>query len=111
MDSADRVTGTGKTRMGVESERADREFWARWRPLNGCWKPGAWAWSSGSSKDGRRVNQGFLALLRELFAAEARFLVVEAYALAHYARPRATGDMNIWVDRSAENAPRVHRAL
>jgi hypothetical protein len=57
------------------------------------------------------VNQDFIALLRELSAAEARFLVVGAYAVAHHARPRATGDLDLWVDPSGENAARVYSAL
>ena len=57
------------------------------------------------------MNPDFAALLRELSAADARFLVVGAYALAHHARPRATGDLDIWVDPTAENAARVMHAL
>jgi len=57
------------------------------------------------------VNPDFVALLRELAAAEARFMVVGAYALAHHARPRATGDLDIWIDSTPENARRVHAAL
>ena len=57
------------------------------------------------------MNPEFIALLRELFAAEARFLVVGAYALARHARPRATGDLDLWVKPTPENAGRVHRAL
>ena len=50
-------------------------------------------------------------MLRELSAAEARFLVVGAYALAHHARPRATGDLDLFVEATPENARRVYRAL
>jgi hypothetical protein len=57
------------------------------------------------------VNPDFVALLRELSAAEARFLVVGAYAIAHHARPRATGDLDLWVESTPENAARVHAAL
>lgn len=57
------------------------------------------------------MNPDFVALLRELAAAEARFLVVGAYALAHHARPRATGDLDLWVEPTPENAKRVHAAL
>ena len=57
------------------------------------------------------MNPDFVALLRELSAAEARFLVVGAYALALHARPRATGDLDLWVDPTADNAARVHQAL
>jgi hypothetical protein len=57
------------------------------------------------------VNQDFVDLLRAFAAADVRFLVVGAYALALHGRPRATGDLDLWVEASAENAPRVMRAL
>ena len=57
------------------------------------------------------MNPDFVDLLRELSAADARFLVVGAYALAHYGRPRATGDLDVWVDPTPQNAPRVMQAL
>jgi hypothetical protein len=57
------------------------------------------------------VNQDFLDLLRALCEAEARFLVVGAYAVSVHAEPRATGDLDIWVEATPENARRVHRAL
>jgi hypothetical protein len=57
------------------------------------------------------VNSDFIALLRELSAAEARFLVVGAYAVTFHSRPRATGDLDLWVEPTAENAARVIRAL
>jgi len=57
------------------------------------------------------MNPDFVDLLRAFSEAEVRFLVVGAYALAHHGRPRATGDLDVWVDATAENAPRVMRAL
>jgi hypothetical protein len=36
--------------------------------------------------------------LRAFAAADVRFLVVGAYALAYHERPRATGDLDICVD-------------
>lgn len=57
------------------------------------------------------MNPDFVDLLRAFAAAEVRFLVVGAYALALHGRPRATGDLDIWVDASPQNAPRVMRAL
>jgi hypothetical protein len=57
------------------------------------------------------MNQDFQDLLRELCEAEARFLVVGAYALAVHGRPRATGDIDIWVEPTADNAKRVYKAL
>jgi hypothetical protein len=39
------------------------------------------------------------------------FLVVGAYALAFHGFPRATGDIDLWIHRSDDNASRVWRAL
>jgi hypothetical protein len=49
--------------------------------------------------------------LRAFNAADVRFLVVGAYALALHGRPRATGDLDVWVEATAENAARVMQAL
>lgn len=57
------------------------------------------------------MNPDFTDLLRAFVAADVRFLVVGAYALGIHGRPRATGDLDVWVEASAENAPRVMRAL
>jgi hypothetical protein len=43
--------------------------------------------------------------------AGAEYLVVGAHALAAHGRPRATGDLDIWVRPTAGNARRVHAAL
>lgn len=57
------------------------------------------------------MNRDFCELLSELSAAEARFLIVGAYALALHARPRATGDLDLWIEPTPENAVRVLEAL
>jgi hypothetical protein len=57
------------------------------------------------------VNPDFRDILRELCAAEARFLVVGAYAVSFHSEPRATGDLDIFVEPIPENAARVYRAL
>lgn len=57
------------------------------------------------------MNPDFTDLLRAFVAADVRFLVVGAYALALYGRPRATGDLDVWIDATPDNAPRVMRAL
>jgi hypothetical protein len=57
------------------------------------------------------MNPDFVDLLRAFAAADVRFLIVGAYALAVHGRPRATGDLDIWIDATPENAPRVMRAL
>jgi len=53
----------------------------------------------------------FVDLLRAFAAADVRYLVVGAYALGLHGRPRATGDLDVWVDATPENAARVMRAL
>jgi hypothetical protein len=57
------------------------------------------------------MNRDFRDLLRALCDAEARFLVVGAYAVSYHAEPRATGDLDIWVEATPDNAARVHAAL
>ena len=57
------------------------------------------------------MNPDFVDLLRAFLAADVRFLVVGAYALALHGRPRATGDLDVWVEATPENAARVMRAL
>jgi hypothetical protein len=57
------------------------------------------------------VNRDFIEMLSALSAAGADFLVVGAHALAVHGLPRATGDLDIWIRPTAENAARVHRAL
>lgn len=50
-------------------------------------------------------------MVSALNGARARFLVVGAYAMAAHGVPRATGDLDVWVEPSGENAPRVFEAL
>jgi hypothetical protein len=57
------------------------------------------------------MNRDFVEMLAALSAAGAEYLVVGAYALAAHGRPRATGDLDIWVRPTRENARRVWAAL
>ena len=57
------------------------------------------------------MNPDFVDLLRAFSEAEVRFLVVGAYALAHHGRPRATGDLDVWVEATPQNGRRVLQAL
>jgi hypothetical protein len=57
------------------------------------------------------MNPDFLDLLNAFIAGDVRFLIVGAYALGVHGRPRATGDLDIWVEPSRENAARVIGAL
>ena len=57
------------------------------------------------------VNADFRDLFAALNDAGARYLVVGAHAVAFYAEPRFTKDLDIWVEASPTNAPRVVAAL
>jgi hypothetical protein len=50
-------------------------------------------------------------MLSALSEAKAEFLVVGAHAVAVHARPRATGDLDVWIRPTPENARRVWDAL
>ena len=57
------------------------------------------------------MNPDFVDLLRAFSDADVRFMIVGAYALAVHGRPRATGDLDVWIDATPQNAPRVMQAL
>ena len=57
------------------------------------------------------MNQDFLDLLRAFADHSVRYLIVGAYALGVHGRPRATGDLDVWIDPTPDNASRVMSAL
>jgi hypothetical protein len=57
------------------------------------------------------LSDDFSDLLSAFVEAGVRFVVVGAYALAAHGVPRVTGDLDLWVEPTAENARRVWRAL
>jgi hypothetical protein len=57
------------------------------------------------------MNQNFRDMLTALFEESAEFIVVGAFALAGHGFVRSTGDLDIWVRPSPENARRVWNAL
>ena len=57
------------------------------------------------------MDSDFRDVLAELMRENARFLIVGAHALGVHGVPRATVDLDIWVEPSAENARRVWRGL
>jgi len=56
-------------------------------------------------------SSDWIELLRGLNAAGVKYLIVGAHALGLYVTPRATGDLDIWIERSAKNARRTYEAL
>jgi hypothetical protein len=57
------------------------------------------------------LARDFRDLLHAFVDHEVRFLVVGAYALAVHGRPRATGDLDLWVEPTAANAEQAFAAL
>lgn len=57
------------------------------------------------------MHPDFLEMLSALYGTGADYLVVGAHALAAHGRPRATGDLDLWVRPTPQNADRVYRAL
>lgn len=57
------------------------------------------------------MNRDFAEMLSALSDAGAEFLVVGAHAVAAHAVPRATGDLDLWINPTPENAVRVMSAL
>lgn len=57
------------------------------------------------------MNEDFRDFLAALIESGARFLVVGAHALAVHGVPRATGDLDIWIENDRRNVERVWRAL
>lgn len=55
--------------------------------------------------------EDFRDLVTELVRARARFLIVGAHALAVYGIPRATVDLDIWIDPAPPNASKIWAAL
>lgn len=53
----------------------------------------------------------FKELLSVLNAANAKYLVIGAYAVSIHAQPRATKDLDIWVKPDAQNAEAVYEGL
>lgn len=57
------------------------------------------------------LNPDFRDILSAFCEERVEFLLVGAYALAVHGIPRATGDIDLWIRPSDENAAKVLRAL
>ena len=57
------------------------------------------------------TNPDFRDLFFEFDARSVRYLVVGAYAVTHYSRPRFTKDLDVWIDPAPGNARRTWDAL
>jgi hypothetical protein len=53
----------------------------------------------------------FKEFLRLLDETGVKYLIVGGYAVGYHGYPRSTGDMDVWVDSTEENAKRVVETL
>jgi len=53
----------------------------------------------------------FREFLKLLNLSSVQYLVIGGYAVNYYGFPRATGDLDIWIAISADNAQRITEAL
>jgi hypothetical protein len=57
------------------------------------------------------VFPDFVEFIASLNAHRVRYLLVEGYAVAFHARPRAPKDVDVWIDRTPANAKRAQKAI
>ena len=57
------------------------------------------------------MNEDFRDFIKALLECGARFLVAGAHALAVHGIPRATGDLDVWIERDPGDAERVWEAI
>lgn len=58
-----------------------------------------------------RLPTDFKEFLKLLAEHDVRYLIVGGYAVGYHGYPRATGDMDVWVDATLANAERLVMAL
>ena len=57
------------------------------------------------------LNKDYKEMLQILLNNKIKFLVVGAYAMGIHGYPRATGDLDIWVEASTENSEKIYQSL
>ena len=57
------------------------------------------------------LNEDYKEMLSILLDNKVKFLVVGAYAMGAYGFPRATGDVDLWVEASLENSRKIYQGL
>ena len=114
---ADRAAARGKRvtvrrfTSNADADRSDLDFWRQIPESDRIlqvWRLSVELWQLAGDPG---YEPRFVDLLRAFSDAEVRCLVVGAYALAVHGRPRATGDLDVWIDATPDNDARVMRAL
>ena len=58
-----------------------------------------------------KVERDYEELLRLFNKNKVKYCIVGAYAVAFYAMPRYTKDLDIWIEPNSENARRILKSL
>ena len=58
-----------------------------------------------------KVHRDFKDFVSLMNANGVEYVIVGAFALSFHGHPRATGDMDVWIRRSPENASRILKVL
>lgn len=58
-----------------------------------------------------KLAADFSDFLKLCLRNKVRFMVIGGYAVIHHSRPRYTGDLDLWIDASRDNAERVITVL
>ena len=98
----------GGSGFRMPTGRSISSFGSGWVPTRFPGLPGN---SSSMLTKARMSTSHFSELLLLLESFNVRYLIVGGYAVMTYTEPRFTKDLDIWVDRAAENATRVFAAL
>ncbi len=95
-----------------EEAEADREYWLQFSPAEKVDHIAQMRvnWAA-MNNDPMPASQDYVEFLDALAKHGVRALVVGAYAIAFYAKPRYTEDLDIFVEASQQNAEKIVRAL
>ena len=58
-----------------------------------------------------KLAADFSDFLKLCLRNEVRFMVIGGYAVIHHSRPRYTGDLDLWIEASQDNAERILTVL
>ena len=58
-----------------------------------------------------KVHEDFKDFIDALNENNVQYVIVGAFALAFHGHPRATGDIDIWLRPTPQNAKAIHKAL
>jgi len=58
-----------------------------------------------------QLPQDFREFLRLLNLKKVEYLIIGGYAVVYHGYPRSTGDIDIWISNTPENAARTQEAL